>query len=75
MISESKTGSYLAGLVGALMVLLMLICAGAYLAGALLRWLTELARGREPVATGSSRWDLGLVITLSVIAILLSNLG
>ncbi|MEF9604906.1 hypothetical protein O4J55_22310 [Paracoccus sp. PXZ] len=73
LIGDSKTGGYLAGIVGALLCLLMLIAVGGVLAGALLRWLYEQLRPPVPPrAALRPAWDLMGLGAFAALAVILS---
>ncbi|WJS86045.1 hypothetical protein [Paracoccus sp. TOH] len=72
LISGTKTGGYLPGIVGALLCLLLLVAAGGLVLGAAGRWLydrlSHAAAGSGPVAL----WDVWLLGGLGALAVLLS---
>ncbi|MDQ7260914.1 hypothetical protein NM680_03755 [Paracoccus sp. PS-1] len=73
LIGEAKTGGYLAGIVGMLLCLLMLIAAGGVLAGTLLRWLYErLSPPAPPRAALRPAWDLMGLGAFAALAVILS---
>lgn len=77
-ISTTKTGGYLAGIIGALFAMLLGLCAAAMTAGAVLRWLYE--KFQQNVAKQmvtiynppSAPWDTGIFVLLSVAGLILS---
>ena len=74
-IGEAKTSGLLAGIVGAMMMLLMGVGAAGMVAGALLRWGYERLRG--PAAGNLAPdwpWDIALLGALAGIAVMLSAL-
>ncbi|WP_104492739.1 hypothetical protein [Paracoccus denitrificans] len=73
LIGSGKTGGYLAGIIGAVLSLLMLIAAAAVAAGALLRWLYDRLRPPAPARVPlRPAWDLMGVGALSALAVILS---
>lgn len=75
LIGDGKTGGYLAGIIGALLSLLLLIAAGGLAAGALLRWVHDRLRP-PPVlrAPFSQPWDIVGLGCFAALAVVLSAL-
>ena len=74
-IGEAKTGGLMAGIVGAMMMLLMIVGAAGMVAGALLRWAYEWLR--RPAAENAAPgwpWDIALLAVMAAIAVMLSAL-
>ncbi len=78
LIGSTKSGSYLSGIVGTLLAILMGIAAIGLLVGAMLRWLHEWLHLRIKHVPTSWRqpptraWDMMALVTISVLAIGLS---
>ncbi|WP_323010417.1 hypothetical protein [Paracoccus sp. (in: a-proteobacteria)] len=73
LIGESKTGGYLAGIIGMLLSMLMLIAAGGLAAGAFLRWLYGRLRPPEaPRAPLRPAWDVMCIVALAGLAVIFS---
>lgn len=71
LISQTKTGGYLAGIVGAVMAMVALITAGGILAGAMARGIHELSAPETPRLNGLGVADAGVVglLALAMVAI------
>lgn len=69
LIGESKTGGYLAGIIGLLLCLLLLIAAGGLAAGAAGRWIADRLNPGPVKAPPAGDWDLWLLGVLSVLAV------
>lgn len=72
LIGDAKTGGYLAGIVGALFCLLLLIAAGALALGAAGRWLWDRWKPSEPRPRPAGNWDLWLIGVFAALAVGLS---
>lgn len=72
LIGESKTGGFLAGIVGLLLSLLMLIAAGGVATGAVGRWLWDRFNPGPMRPAPAGHWDLWLLGGVSALAVLLS---
>lgn len=78
IISEGKTGGYLAGIVGIVMMMLMGVGAAGMVVGALLRWGYELfqrhvaGRPVTPHAPFGKPWDVIAFAIVAGIAVMLS---
>ncbi|WP_323717059.1 hypothetical protein [Paracoccus aminovorans] len=74
LIGDAKTGGYLAGIIGALLCLLMLIAAGGLALGAAGRWLWDRLRPATAGASPAAAWDVWVIGGLAALAVLLSAL-
>lgn len=72
LISESKNGGYLAGIIGALLCILMLIAAGGLATGAAGRWIWDRLNPGPAKAPPPAHWDVWLLGAVSVLAVVLS---
>lgn len=70
LIGDAKTGGYLAGIIGALLCLLMLIAAGGLALGAAGRWLYGRLSPGPVKAPPAGSWDVWLLGVLAVLAVL-----
>ncbi|WP_199259764.1 hypothetical protein [Paracoccus binzhouensis] len=74
LISGTRTGGYLAGIIGALLCLLMLIAAGGLALGAAGRWLYGRLSGASVRPAPGFAWDCWLLGAFAALAVLLSAL-
>ncbi|MDF3855383.1 hypothetical protein ACDP63_09905 [Paracoccus sp. P2] len=76
LIGDGKTGGgYLAGIIGALLSLLLLIAAGGLVAGALLRWIYDRLRPTAGMRAPFARpWDIVGLGCFAALAVILSAL-
>lgn len=74
LIGQSKTGGFLAGIVGLLLSLLMLIAAGGMAAGAAGRWVWDRRKSAIAKATPAMNWDLWVIGAFAALALGLSAL-
>ncbi|MFT4012946.1 MAG: hypothetical protein QM682_05975 [Paracoccus sp. (in: a-proteobacteria)] len=72
LIGESKTGGFVAGIIGALCSLLLLAAAGGVALGAAGRWLYDRLRPSDPGPRPAFGWDLWVVGLLSLAGVALS---
>lgn len=73
LIGDSKSGGFLAGIVGLALALLLSIAAGGLLAGAALRWLYERLRPVSPQCPPlRPAWDIWGIAGFSLLAVVLS---
>ncbi|MDT1061559.1 hypothetical protein RM190_06780 [Paracoccus sp. CPCC 101403] len=69
LIGEGKTGGYLAGIIGFMMMLLLLIAAGSLALGGLIRLGLEAAGRPRLTVVALPWWDLAVVGTFAALAI------
>ncbi len=74
LIGEGKTGGYLAGIIGALLCILMLIAAGGLALGVVGRWLFGRLSPSDPRQPPAANWDMWLLGGAAGLAVVLSAL-
>lgn len=72
LIGESKTGGYLAGIIGLLLCLLLLIAAGGLAAGAAGRWIADRLNPGSVKAPPAGDWDIWVLGLMALVALGLS---
>lgn len=73
LIGEAKTGGgFLSGIIGFLLCYLLLFAAAGFALGTAVRWLTDRLNPGAPKAPPAHAWDLWLIGSLSLVAVLAS---
>lgn len=72
LIGESKTGGFLAGIVGALCCILLLIAAGGVVLGAAARWFWDWLHPASARPAPVVHWDVWLLGAISALGVVLS---